>query len=82
MLGLINTLWMMGCVIGVGFWAGRSGGKNSGGEGRQGRGGIAIAMTIIGLLLVPLITGLNATPVIEWIGTLAGLGAGYLVARR
>src|SRR5258706_156057 len=32
MLGLINTLWMMGCVIGVGFWAGRSAGERSGGE--------------------------------------------------
>ncbi len=75
MLGLINTLWMMGCVIGVGFWAGRSGG-----EGRR-RGGLAIGIVIVGILMVPLVTGLNATPVIEWIGTLAGLGVGYLAAR-
>jgi len=76
MLGLINTLWMMGCVIGVGFWAARSRG------GEHGAGGIALTVVILGLLMVPLVTGLNATPVIEWIGALAGLGAGYLVARR
>ena len=76
MLGLINTLWMVGCVIGVGFWAARSRGGDS------GAGGIALTVVILGLLMVPLVTGLNATPVIEWIGALAGLGAGYLVARR
>ncbi len=76
MLGLINTLWMMGCVIGVGFWAARSRG------GQNGAGGIALTVVILGLLMVPLVTGLNATPLIEWIGTLAGLGAGYLAARR
>ncbi|HXG97670.1 MAG TPA: VanZ family protein [Gemmatimonadales bacterium] len=75
-LGLINTLWMMGCVIGVGFWAARSRG------GEHGAGGIALTIVILGLLMVPLVTGLNATPVTEWLGTLAGLGAGYLAARR
>ncbi len=91
MLGLINTLWMMGCVIGVGFWAGRSAGERSGGEkgggekgGGEGRpwGGLAMGIVIAGILMVPLVTGLKATPVIEWIGTLVGLGAGYVAARR
>ncbi len=100
-LGLINTLWMMGCVIGVGFWAGRSGGEKSGGEkdggekgggeksggekdGGEGRqwGGLAMGTVIAGILMVPLVTGLKPTPVNEWIGTLVGLGAGYVAARR
>ncbi len=81
-LGLINTLWMMGCVIGVGFWAGRSRGeKSESGEGRQW-GGLAMGIVIAGILMVPLVTGLKPTPVNEWIGTLVGLGAGYLAARR
>ena len=76
MLGLINTLWMMGCVIGVGFWAARSRG------GQNGTGGIALTVVILGLLMVPLVTGLKATAPHEWLGALAGLGVGYLVARR
>ena len=76
MLGLINLLWMMGCVIGVGFWGARSRG------GENGAGGIALTIVIVGVLMVPLVTGLNATPVHEWFGALAGLGLGYLVARR
>ena len=75
-LGLINVLWMMGCVIGVGFWGARSRG------GENGAGGIALTIVIVGVLMVPLVTGLNATPVHEWFGALAGLGLGYLVARR
>ncbi len=78
MLGLINMLWIVGCVIGVGYWAARaSGGEKNGGEGRRGRGGLAIGIVIAGLLMVPLVTGLKPTPVGEWIGALAGLGAGY-----
>ena len=75
MLTLINTLWMVGCVIGVGFWAGRSR------DGNNGAGGIALTIVILGLLMVPLVTGMKATPVSEWMGVLVGLGVGYLVAR-
>jgi len=78
MLGLINMFWVVGCVIGVGYWAARaSGGEKDGGEGRRGGGGLAIGIVIAGLLMVPLVTGLKATPVSEWIAALAGLGAGY-----
>ncbi len=70
-LGVINTLWIAGCVVGVGYWGARG-----------QRSGLAVGIVIAGLLLVPLVTGLKATPVYEWIGTLAGLGIGHLLAWR
>jgi hypothetical protein len=69
MLGVISTLWMTGCVIGVGFWAAR---------GTGGRGGwLAMGFVIAGLLMVPLMTGLKPTTLYEWIGALGGMGAGW-----
>ena len=83
MLGLLNTLWMAGTVIGVGFWTRAAkttgGGENNGGASPRG---VAVALVLAGLLMVPLTTGLKPTPLNEWIGTLAGLAGGYLVARR
>jgi len=78
MLGLINTLWMVGCVIGVGFWAamGRRG------EAAAKGGWLAIGLVIAGLLMVPLITGLNPTPIHEWIGALGGLAVGWFLGSR
>ena len=74
MLGLINTLWMVGCVIGVGFWAAR---------GRPVSGGwLGMGLVIAGLLMVPLLTGLKPTPVYEWIGALGGIGIGWWVSAR
>jgi hypothetical protein len=73
-LGLINTLWIFGCVVGVGFWAAR---------GSNAKGGwLGMGLVIAGLLMVPLMTGLNPTPVYEWIGAVGGMAVGYLVARR
>jgi len=83
MLELLNTLWMAGTVIGVGFWTRAAkttgGGENNGGASPRG---VAVALVLAGLLMVPLTTGLKPTPLNEWIGTLAGLAGGYLVARR
>ena len=93
-MGGLNLLWMAGCVMGVGFWAargrrGEAAAKKDGGEkdgGEKGGGarprGLAIALIIAGLLMVPLITGLKPTPVTEWIGTLVGLGGGYFLGNR
>ena len=71
MLGLINTLWIAGCVIWVGYWAARGGGG----------GWLAMGFVIAGLLIVPLMTGLNPTPIHEWIGALGGMAAGYWLPR-
>src|SRR5204862_939109 len=93
-MGGLNLLWMAGCVMGVGFWAargrrGQAAAKKDGGEkdgGEKGGGarprGLAIALIIAGLLMVPLITGLKPTPVTEWIGRLVGLGGGYFLGNR
>ena len=73
MLGLINTLWIAGCVIWVGYWAVR---------GAQVSGGwLAMGLVIAGLLIVPLMTGLRPTPVHEWIGALGGMALGYWLPR-
>jgi hypothetical protein len=68
-LGLISTLWMLGCVVGVGFWGAR---------GRPVSGGwLGMGIVIAALLMVPLTTGLKPTPVYEWIGALGGLAIGW-----
>jgi VanZ family protein len=83
MLDLINTLWIAGCVIGVGFWAARnSGGEKGGGEGRRRGGGLAVGIVIAGILLVPLVTGLKPTPINEWVGALGGMLGGWWVGSR
>jgi len=73
MLGLINTLWIAGCVIWVGYWAAR-GTLVSGGW-------LAMGLIIAGLLIVPLITGLRPTPVHEWMGALGGMATCYWLPR-
>ncbi len=77
MLGLINTLWIAGCVIWVGYWAARGGGGGGGGGG----GWLAMGFVIAGLLMVPVMTGLKPTPVYEWIGALGGMASGYWLPR-
>ncbi len=72
MLGVINTLWIFGSVVGVGFWAAR---------GSIGKGGwLPMGLIIAGLLMVPLIAGLNPTPIHEWIGAVGGMAMGYWVS--
>src|SRR5207245_771941 len=72
-LALINTLWTAGCVIGVGFWGPR-------GDSAAIRR-IAIAIAILGSLIVPLATHLNATTLYEFLGVLGGIVAGRRLAR-
>jgi hypothetical protein len=73
MLGLINTLWIAGCVIWVGYWTARG--------ARVSGGWLAMGLVIAGLLIVPLMTGLKPTPVYEWIGALGGMAMGYWLPR-
>ena len=76
LLAVINTLWLAGCVTGVGFWSAR---------GRRGGaaviGPIAIAIAILGAVIVPLVTGLNATPLNEFLGVLGGIVGGRWLGR-
>ena len=74
LLGVINTLWMVGCVIGVGFWGARA--RSNGG------GLLGMAIVIAGVLMVPLLTGLKPTPIYEWIGAVGGMAVGYWLGLR
>jgi len=83
LLSLINTLWITGWTIGVG-WSAAMGRRDTtavrsgGGEGAA-IAWVAIVVVLLGVLLVPMITGLKMTPVIEWLGAVAGLGAGWFL---
>ena len=88
-LALVNTLWMVGCVIGVGFWGARGAAAAKGGEGRRDEaaatgivGLLSIGLVIAALLMVPLMTGLKPTPIYEWIGALGGLAVGQRLGSR
>src|SRR3989442_8458181 len=75
-LALINTLWLAGCVTGVGFW--------SVWRRKEGAaiGRIAIAIAILGSVMVPIATGLNATTLYEFLGVVGGIVFGRWLARR
>jgi len=74
--------------VGVGFWAGRtSGGENSsgersGGEGRRRAARIAVAIVLFGMIVVPMVTHLKATALVEWVGGLLGLELGLVLGSR
>ena len=72
-LALINTLWLAGCVTGVGFWS------VTGKKAAIGR--IAIAIAILGSVIVPIATHLNATPLNEFLGVIGGIVLGRWLAR-
>ena len=92
-LALINTLWLAGCVTGVGFWSARgkkAAARNDGGEGGAKSGGgegaavarIAIAIAVLGSVIVPIATELNATTLNEFLGVIGGVVFGRFLARR
>jgi VanZ like family len=81
-LGVINALWLMGCVIGVGFWHAR--GRRRTPEGAEGTtekvlGRVAIVIAILGSIIVPLATDLNATPVYEFLAVIGGILLGNVL---
>ena len=79
LLGIINTLWMGGCVIGVGYWAAKGRRDEA---AAKGGGFLAMGLVIVGILMVPLLTGLKPTPIYEWIGAVGGMAVGYWLGRR
>lgn len=80
-LALINSLWIAGCVIGVGYWAARGRGRQEDGEGTA-KGRVAILIAALGLVVVPPFTELHPTPLREWIGALVGWGIGWFWSPR
>jgi hypothetical protein len=70
---VLNSLWIAGCVIGVGYWAARGArGRREGGAGAA-KGRVAILVAALGLVVVPPLTGLHPTPMSEWIGAVLGV---------
>jgi hypothetical protein len=94
MLAMINACWVAGWVIGVGFWAARTTptvGKTTVGKTtvRDGKGRYeavmaktAVAIVLIGLIVVPSVTVLKATTVWEWIGALLGIELGLVLGSK
>jgi len=70
---LINLLWIAGWTVGVGYWGGRA--------GKTGLSYAAGLVVVVGMVAVPLVTGLKTTPMVEWMGLIAGLTS-PLVARE
>ena len=87
-LALINALWVAGCVVGVGYWAGRTGTVDTTTvrDGKRRYGTVmakaAVALVLVGLIIVPTVTELKATGLWEWIGALGGIEMGLVLGAR
>src|SRR6266498_3922486 len=77
-LTAINVLWVVGCVVGVGFWAASGGGGRR--EAAMAR--TAVGIVLAGLVFVPYVMGMNGTSLFEWIGALGGIEAGLVMGNR
>ena len=78
LLAMINACWVAGCVVFVGYWAGRT----TGGEGRRRAAKAAVAIVLVGMLVVPMTTDLIRTSLVEWIGGLLGIELGLILGSR
>ena len=80
LLAFINACWVAGWTIGVGFWAGRTSvGEKDGGEGRRRAAKVAVALVLLGLIVVPMTTHLKGSSLLEWLGALLGIEAGLML---
>ena len=88
LLVIINTCWVAGWTIGVGFWAGRTslgekgGGEKGGGGGRRRAAKVAVALVLLGMIVVPMTTHLRGSSLLEWIGALVGIELGLVLGSR
>lgn len=73
-LTVINVLWVAGCVVGVGYWAGRTTAST--------KARIAVGIVIVGLVFAPYYVGLKGTSLWEWIGALGGIELGLMLGAR
>jgi len=72
---VLNMCWMAGWTVGVGWWAAR---KAAAGKAAA-IPAAATAVVLLGLVVVPMMTGLKPTPILEWIGAVGGLAIGYVI---
>jgi len=83
LLTLIDACWVAGWTVGVGFWAGRTGGERNGGErnggeGRRRAAKAAVALVLLAMIVVPMTTHFKGSSLAEWVGALLGIEAGLL----
>jgi hypothetical protein len=70
----LSALWLGGLLFPVGYWAAR--------PARAGAWlALAALVALAGLAAVPALLGLPPASVVEWVGTGAGLAAGWLAGR-
>ena len=78
-LAVINALWVAGWTVGVGYWAGRT---SLGGEGRRRAAKVAVAIVLLGMVIVPMTTHLKGSSLLEWVGALAGIELGLVLGSQ
>jgi hypothetical protein len=82
-LVVLNSLWVAGWMTGVGWFAGRTAAANeNGGEGRRWAARVAVGIVLVGLVIVPWLTGLNGTSLWEWVGALGGIELGLVLGSK
>ncbi len=82
LLAVLNVLWVAGWTVGVGWWAARTtAAGDTAARKAAAIGAAATAVLLLGLVIVPGMTGLKATPITEWLGAAVGLGAGIAASR-
>jgi VanZ like family len=60
----------------------KGGGENGGGEGRRKAAKIAVALVLLGMIIVPMTTHLQGSSLLEWIGALVGIELGLVLGSR
>jgi hypothetical protein len=75
LIQLLDACWIGGWVLGIGYWAGRT--------GRAGRAvGIAsVVIAVTGLLVIPGLVGVRMMSTAVIVGAVAGIGVGWLLSR-
>jgi len=82
LLAIINACWVLGWTIFVGFWAGRTSLDDTGGAGRRRAAKIAVAIVLLGMIVVPMTTHLRGSSLLEWVGALVGIELGLVLGSR
>jgi hypothetical protein len=92
MYAVLNVLWVGGWTLGVGWWSAKATvdkaavgkatvGKATVDKATVEKATVSVVLLLLGLVFVPLVTGLKTTPIHEWIGAVIGLALGYALSR-